>query len=140
MSARNLETVHRFWEAYNRGDLETMAACVAPDAVTTDRARGLTFQGPEGMKTFKGGLLGAFPDMIATMERVLDAGDSVVFQEIADGTNTGPLGPLPPTGRRLRLPVCVIFRFNPEGLIGTADFYWDQLSMLTQLGHAQAAA
>jgi steroid delta-isomerase-like uncharacterized protein len=140
MSARNVETVRMFWEALNRGDLETMAACVAPDAVTTDRARGLTFHSPEGMTTFKQGLTTAFPDLISTMERVIDAGDTVVCQEIADGTNNGPLGPLPPTGRRFHLPVCVVFRLNADGLIETADFYWDQLSMLMQLGHAQAAA
>ena len=140
MSARNVETVRSFWEAHNRGDLETLTSFVAPDAVTTDRACDRIFHGPEGLKTFKQGLLSAFPDLIATMERVIDATDTIVCQEIADGTNNGPLGPLPPTGRRFRLPVCVVFRFNTDGLIETADFYWDQLSMLTQLGHAGAAA
>jgi steroid delta-isomerase-like uncharacterized protein len=140
MSARNVDTARRYWEAHNRGDLETLASCVAPDAVTTDRARGLTFQGPEGMKALKGGILNAFPDLISTPERVVDADDTVVCQQIADGTNKGPLGRLPPTGRRFRLPVCVVFCFNTDGLIETADFYWDQLSLLTQLGHAEAAA
>jgi steroid delta-isomerase-like uncharacterized protein len=140
MSARNVETVRRYWEAHNRGDLDTLATFVAPDAVTTDRARDLTFHGPEGMRAFKQGLLTAFPDLIGTMERVVDAGDIVVCQEIAHGTNIGPLGPLPPTGRRFSLPVCVVFRFNAHGRMQSADFYWDQLTMLTQLGHAEAAA
>jgi hypothetical protein len=30
--------------------------------------------------------------------------------------------------------VCVVFRFNADGLIEAADFYWDQLTMLAQLG------
>jgi steroid delta-isomerase-like uncharacterized protein len=136
MSARNLETMRRYWEAHNRGDLETLGSFVAPGAVTIDRARGLTFHGPDGMRTFKQGIISAFPDLVATIDRMVDAGDTVVCQETADGTNTGPFGPLPPTGRRIRLPVCAVFRFDDRGRIEAADVYWDQLSMLAQLGVA----
>ncbi|MGH2722026.1 MAG: ester cyclase [Actinomycetota bacterium] len=140
MSTSNVETVHRFWETHNRGDLEALKGFVAPGAVTTDRARNLTFHGPAGFVTFKQGFFRAFPDLLSTMQQVVDAGDTVVCQEIADGTNNGPFGPMPPTGRRLHLPVCVVFRFDADGLIETADFYWDQFTLLTQLGHAEAAA
>jgi hypothetical protein len=30
--------------------------------------------------------------------------------------------------------VCAVFRFNADALIVAADFYWDQLTMLAQLG------
>lgn len=40
----------------------------------------------------------------------------------------------------MSLQVCVIFRFDMQGLVVAADFYWDLLSMLTQLGQAQAPA
>ena len=45
MSARNVDTVRRYWEAHNRGDLDTLASFVAPNAVTTDRARGASPSG-----------------------------------------------------------------------------------------------
>jgi steroid delta-isomerase-like uncharacterized protein len=139
MSARNVETVRKFYEAHNRGDLEALMDFVAEDALTTDRARGLTFHGPEGLKAFKRGLRMAFSDLVATMERIIDAGDTVICQEIAEGTNDGPLGPLPASGRRCHVGVCAVFGFDSGGLIETADFYWDQLTLLTQLGHQAAA-
>ena len=134
MSTRNLETIQRFWGAHNRGDLDALGELFAPDAVTTDRARGLTFHGRQGIKTFKGDLRRAFPDLVGVSQNTIDAGDTVIVQEQATGTHQGPLGPLGPTGNAMSLPVCAIFRFGADGLVSSADFYWDQLTLLQQLG------
>ncbi len=136
----HVETVGRFWEAHNRGDLDAMATLFSTDAVTVDRARGLTFLGREGIKTFKAGLRTAFPDLVGTPQSTIDGGDTVVVQELATGTHNGPFGPIPPSGRPLSLPVCAIFRFGEDGLISTVDFYWDQLSALQQIGAVEAPA
>jgi len=140
MSTSNVEKVGEFWAAHNRGDLEAMAALFGPDAVTVDRARGLTFLGREGIKSFKSALRQAFPDLSADPQRTIDGGDTIVVQELATGTHGGPLGPIPASGRPLSLPVCAIFRFGEDGLVSTADFYWDQLSMLQQIGAVEARA
>jgi steroid delta-isomerase-like uncharacterized protein len=134
MSTRNLETIQRFWEAHNRGDLDALAELFAPDAVTIDRARGLTFHGRQGIKTFKGDLRRAFPDLVGVSQHTIDAGDTVIVQEQATGTHQGPLGPLGPTGNAMSLLVCAVFQFGTDGLVSSADFYWDQLTLLQQLG------
>jgi steroid delta-isomerase-like uncharacterized protein len=134
MSTSNVERVGEFLAAHNRGDLDAMGALFSQDAVTVDRARGMTFLGREGLKTFKTALREAFPDLTAEPQSTIDGGDTVVLQELATGTHNGPLGPIPASGRPLSLAVCVIFRFGKDGLVATADFYWDQHSMLQQIG------
>jgi steroid delta-isomerase-like uncharacterized protein len=134
MCASNVGKVGEFWAAHNRGDLEAMAALFSEHAVTVDRARGLTFLGREGIRSFKAALREAFPDLRAEPQSTIDGWDTVIVQELATGTHNGPLGPIPASGRPLRLAVCVIFRFGEDGLVTAADFYWDQLSMLQQIG------
>ena len=134
MCAGNVGKVSEFWAAHNRGDLDAMAALFSQDAVTVDRARGLTFVGREGIRSFKAALREAFPDLRAEPQNTIDGWDTVVVQELATGTHNGPLGPIPASGRPLSLAVCVVFRFGEDGLITAADYYWDQLSMLQQIG------
>ena len=43
------------------------------------------------------------------------------------------------TGRTIRIPFCEIMTFNEEGQIVSGAAYYDQLSMMIQLGHAQPA-
>ena len=56
------------------------------------------------------------------------------------GVNDGALGPLPATGREIDLPFCEIFGFDDEGQIVSGNIYYDQLTMMTQLGHIEPSA
>ena len=51
------------------------------------------------------------------------------------GTNDGPLGSLKPTGRKMSLPFCEICHFDKEGHVVSGSCYYDQYTLLTQLGH-----
>ena len=70
----------------------------------------------------------------------IDAGDIVIARFTAEGTNDGPLGSLKPTGRRMTLPFCEICHFDQQGQIVSGSCYYDQYTLLTQLGHIQALA
>jgi SnoaL-like polyketide cyclase len=50
------------------------------------------------------------------------------------GTHDGPLGPFPATGRPFTLELCELWRFDPEGRVVGGDLYYDQVSLLMQLG------
>jgi len=52
------------------------------------------------------------------------------------GTNDGPLGELPPTGRSMDLVLTEILRWGTDGKVTGGQLNYDQLTMLTQLGHA----
>ena len=50
------------------------------------------------------------------------------------GTHDGPLGPLPATGNEFTLSLCEMWHFDPSGRVVGGDLYYDQVSLLTQLG------
>ena len=45
-----------------------------------------------------------------------------------------PLGPFPATGRPFTLPLCELWRFDAGGRVIGGDLYYDQASLLAQLG------
>jgi len=50
------------------------------------------------------------------------------------GTHDGPLGPFPATGMDFALPLCEMWHFDSSGRVVGGDLYYDQVSLLTQLG------
>jgi SnoaL-like polyketide cyclase len=50
------------------------------------------------------------------------------------GTHDGPLGPFPATGNEFTLPLCEMWHFDSGGRVVGGDLYYDQVSLLTQLG------
>jgi hypothetical protein len=46
----------------------------------------------------------------------------------------GPLGPFPATGRPCSLALCELWHFGPDGRVVGGDLYYDQVSLLMQLG------
>jgi ketosteroid isomerase-like protein len=54
------------------------------------------------------------------------------------GTNDGPMGPgNAVTGKRMDMPFCEILRVQ-DGRVVSGEIFYDQLTMLTQLGLAEA--
>jgi hypothetical protein len=56
------------------------------------------------------------------------------------GRNDGPLGPLPATGREASVPFCETREYDADGKVVRSDLYYDQLTLLEQLGHMQVPA
>ena len=79
----------------------------------------------------------AMPDGRHTVEDVLQDGDRFAARLTFTGTHTGPLatpqGHVPPTGRSVALPSCLLGTIR-DGRLTAARVYLDQLAMLTQLG------
>jgi hypothetical protein len=50
------------------------------------------------------------------------------------GTQDGPLGRFPATGKQIALPLCEMWHFYSSGRVVGGDVYYDQVSLLTQLG------
>lgn len=138
MASGNVETHRAAHQAFNRRDFDAVVAAMAENVTYEDRARNLTFRGRAGFKEFMQGWVTALSDVKVVDQTYIDAGDVVVAQVVGRGTNDGPLGSLPATGRQLNLPCCEILRFNSSGQIVSGALYYDQLSLLAQLGHAPA--
>ena len=52
----------------------------------------------------------------------------------AGGRTTGSFRPFPATGKEWALPICELWHFGPDGRVVGGEIYYDQASLLTQLG------
>jgi predicted ester cyclase len=92
-------------------------------------------RGIEAWTQVVAGLLAAFPDLRFTVEDQVGSGDRIAFRWHATGTHTGPLGAVPPTGRRVALDGLIVDHLR-DGRVVERWEQWDQPRMLAQLGLA----
>lgn len=74
----------------------------------------------------------AFPDQRNTLLSLRHVDDGIVVEFILEGTQLGPLGPLPPTGRPFSCQMAAFFLFEGEILV-CERIYSDTLSIVRQL-------
>jgi steroid delta-isomerase-like uncharacterized protein len=135
VGSTNIDTYRAGHEAFNRRDLGAMVSEYAESISWTDQARGVTFRTPQEFESdFLQGWIEASSDCQVTDARYSDAGDIVLARFTARGTNDGPLGPFPATGKQWSLPICEMWRFDEAGRVVGGEIYYDQYSLLAQLG------
>jgi steroid delta-isomerase-like uncharacterized protein len=135
MAATNVEAHRAGHEAFNQRDFETMTRQYADSISWTDNAQGRTFTTPQEFRDdFLAGWVRSSSDIRVSDPRYLDAGQAVVCTFTVTGTHDGPLGPFPATGRAFTLPLCELWHFDAGGRVVGGDLYYDQVSLLTQLG------
>ena len=140
MASQNVETFRAAHQAFNRRDFDWVLSKMSEGLVYQDRARSVTFTGRNGFKEFMRGWVGAFSNAEFSDPSYLDAGDTVIAQFKARGVNDGAFGPLPATGREIDVPFCEFMRFDDNRQIVSGSVYYDQLTMMTQLGHIEPSA
>ena len=135
VSISNVQTHRDGHIAFNQRDFQAMVSRYADSIRWTDRARGLTFTTPEEFKNlFLAGWVQAAGDIQIIDADYFDAGQTVVCRFTVAGTHDGPLGPFPATGKRFALPLCEMWHFDATGQVIGGDLYYDQVSLLSQLG------
>jgi steroid delta-isomerase-like uncharacterized protein len=135
MTSINVETYRAGHDAFNQRDFEAMVKHYANSISWTDRARGLTFRTPQEFKNvFLEGWVEASRDIRITDPSYIDAGQTVVCTFTVVGTHNGPLGPFPATSKEFALPLCEMWHFDSSGRVVGGDLYYDQVSLLMQLG------
>ena len=135
MAASNVERHRAGHEAFNRRDFAAMTTHHADRIRWTDRARGLTFTTPEEFRDdFLTGWVQASSDIRITDPGYRDAGGASLATFTVTGTHDGPLGPFPATGRPFTLALCELWHFDPDGRVVGGDLYYDQASLLMQVG------
>ena len=119
-------------EVFNQRKVAAVETFLAPDDVDhtlpphmpTDVA---------GTKAVIETFLRAVPDLHITVEDVVAEADKVALRYTSHGTQRGPLGPIPATGRRLNVSSYLIARVA-DGKIVEMWGLDDQLGLLQQLG------
>jgi steroid delta-isomerase-like uncharacterized protein len=134
----DITAYERAWvEGLNRGDVSAADRAFAPDCVIHINGSPEPNLSLSAFKEMIGGLLGAFPDLRITVEDQIAAGDKVATRWTAEGTNSGPVGSAPATGRRIQISGLILDRVV-DGKVVERWEQWDQMAMLQQLGFAQA--
>ena len=135
MESSNVETYRAGHEAFNQRDFVAMTRRYAENITWTDHAQGRTFRTPQEFRDdFLPGWVRASADIRITDPRYFDAGRAVVCTFTVEGTQDGALGPFPATGKQFALPLCELWHFDSGGRVVGGDLYYDQVSLLTQLG------
>jgi steroid delta-isomerase-like uncharacterized protein len=135
----NAAIARDLFDAFNDHDPDRAAALVSEDFELVDfAADGQVFRGPQGLRQWLQIFLTALPDAKVELTNVVAAGEGWVFTEhIGRGTHTGalvgPSGTIPPTGRRIELPVGELLRVE-EGKITLLHAYYDGATLMRQLG------
>jgi steroid delta-isomerase-like uncharacterized protein len=131
----NVETYRAGHHAFNQRDFEAMVKHYADSISWTDRARGLTFRTPQEFKNvFLAGWVEASRDIRITDPNYIDAGQTVVCTFTVVGTHDGRLGPFPASSKAFALSLCEMWHFDSSGRVVGGDLYYDQVSLLMQLG------
>ena len=118
-------------EIVNQNKSEVADEIIASEYVY--HGRGPEGKGPEVVKEFVDMYRVAFPDIQLTIEDMIAEGDRVAVRLNATGTNTGPLGDTPPTGKPVNLAAIFIIRVA-EGKVVEEWEVVDELGMMEQLG------
>jgi predicted ester cyclase len=88
---------------------------------------------------FLGQDLTVFPDSVQTFEHILVDGDMAAVWATYEGTQDGPMGPFPASGKKARFWYSGIMRME-RGRIAEWWVTWDNMTILAQLGHLGAEA
>lgn len=122
-------------EAINQRDFEALDTLIAPDVVRRSGATpGLTITDLDGFKAFLRQDLSAVPDAQQEVNVTFSGGGWVAVHATYRGTQTGQMGPYPPSGKSLELPFIGLLRVE-DGLIREILVEWDNMNAFTQLGH-----
>jgi predicted ester cyclase len=78
-------------------------------------------------------MLTAFPDLHVTIEDMIAEGDKVVVRMTMHGTQQGPLGSIPPTGKQVALSTIDIVHIAGRQIAEEWGID-DRLGLLQQLG------
>ncbi len=91
-------------------------------------------RGIEGLKQMYSMTIDSIPDWDEQIEILAAEGDRVAYLSKAAGTQKGPFGPFPPSGKSFEVTVIGIHRIA-NGRIAETWVTWDNVAWLTQLGH-----
>lgn len=131
----NKALVRRFGEAMNSRQLDLLDDIVAPDFIRHCQATpDVHVRSLQEFKEFLRQDTAVFPDSIQTARHIVADGDLVAVWETYEGTQKGPMGPFPASGRRIQLDIAVFLRLE-NGKIAEIWVTWDNMAALAQLGH-----
>ena len=129
-----LEVVEEHVHRENAHDLSGIMTTFGQQAWYDDEPWGEHHDGRVGVRRYYEDLLVALPDLHIDIVHRLAAEDGVALEVRISGTHLGSWRGLPPTGRRVKFPLCGLFTFDEDGKLAGERIYYDRGSVLHQVG------
>jgi predicted ester cyclase len=131
-------TVLALMEAEKHRDLAATLAAYKPGVARLELPGGEVVDGPDEVAEYYREFFTGFPDVSfpdVDPGSYVHHGDLVIGESRLLGTHLGPYRGLPPTGRRIDVPLVAIFEFEGTELL-CERVYYDRLALFIQLGIA----
>ena len=136
----NKALVRAFIQAVNQQDWRRLDELVAPDFVRHSSTFGQSqIRSRDQLRDYLAGEFNTFPDAHEAINFLVAEGDKVTVHSHCHGTQKGPMGSFPASGRKLSADFISIYRVA-DGRIAEAWVEWDCLNGLIQLGHLASPA
>jgi steroid delta-isomerase-like uncharacterized protein len=133
---RNMEVIRQCHARLAAGDLEAFKSAISPDyrrhcqAMTPGQQE---LHGTEEFFAFIEEFMEAVPEYTDSLSNMFADGDRVAYVSTLRGTQTGPMGGLPATGKTFTLVNIIIQRLE-DGKVAETWVSWDNVAFLSQLG------
>lgn len=132
--AANKALVREFTEAANGADWQRLERIVAEDFARHSAATaGPPVTSRDEFIQLQKVFLDSFPDQHVRLVQLVAERDLVAALATYSGTQMGPMGDFPATGKTVQAPILAVFRIE-SGRIAELWVEWDNVAMLAQLG------
>jgi predicted ester cyclase len=136
LEEQNIALIKRIHSEISNGNIAIFDEVLAPDYVRHCQAMPpelWEINDNSVFKAFVADFLKAVPDCNDEIEFIIADSNMVTYVTTTTGTQTGPMGDLPPSGKKFMLKNIVIQRIE-DGKVAETWISWDNVALLTQLG------
>lgn len=130
----NIDIVRDFINATNNRDWPTAKSLLNPEVIRHSSSEPKEIRTSDALIEFHKQELNSFPDLQETILMIIAEGDIVAARLNFVGTQMGPMGKYPATGRTLDANFNCFFKVL-DGVITDTWVEYDNLNGLIQLGH-----
>jgi ketosteroid isomerase-like protein len=132
----NVETARAIHTALNARDWDGLASHFAEACMFTDGHGKQLLGAPQIIERYAKPWAEMWSDGRISQDDYYDAGETVIAEFTARGTNDGYFGTLPGTGLPVELACVHVYHFNDDGKVTFGRAYFHQLSLMQQHGYA----
>jgi steroid delta-isomerase-like uncharacterized protein len=118
----------------NAHDLEGVLRTFGESSRYHDEAWGEHYTGSDGVRAFYTQIMAALPDLQIEVQRQHVTADAILVEVVIRGTHLGAWRGLPPTGRKIELPLCGVYTLDANDRLAGERIYYDRGTVLRQLG------
>ncbi|MCK5068286.1 MAG: ester cyclase [Bacteroidales bacterium] len=124
----------KYVKAWNEGNLSLFDEVLSTECVRHHVDFSEDLIGIEAIKEYVTSIWTGFPDFNVTVDELIIAEDHTIARWTVTGTNTGPSGDSPPTGKKVKYSGVEVARVVDGKTIETW-IYTNRAALLTQLGY-----